>query len=127
MTFSWMTPHTTQKKSRDCQDCHNKSKSIGLGDGSLIKKNGQWFFEGAFSGKNFDMTAPMDSCVDINGAATVNFSRKWLRGFNKNEIDLILNAGVCIRCHLDFNNKVIKNWDNIKNKNLCPVVKISFN
>ncbi len=127
MTFSWMTPHTTQKASRECKDCHNKSKTIGFGDGNLFKKNNKWFFEPVFSGNNFDMKAPMDSCIDINGTATVNFSRKWLRGFNKAETDAILNAGICIKCHGDYNDKVMKNWDNIKDKTFCPVIKSSFN
>jgi len=127
MTFSTMTPHTTQKTSRSCDECHNNSKSIGLGDGNLIKKNNKWFFEGVFSGKNFEMNAPMDSCIDINGTATVNFSRNWLRGFNNKEINAILNAGICIKCHKDLNDKVMKNWENIEDKTYCPFIKSSFN
>ncbi len=53
---------------------------------------------------------PLDAFVDIDGNALVHTSRKGLRPFDKKEIDRILYVGLCLNCHRDFKDPVMKNW-----------------
>ena len=46
-----INPHTIQAKGRSCKDCHAEPKTIGLGEGTVVKKEGQWqFFSGGARG-----------------------------------------------------------------------------
>lgn len=112
-----MDPHTTQKKSRTCKSCHQNPLSLGLGTGQLSRKTGfqkgvventlKWEFTPANRGiKNI----PIDSFVTIEGKPLANFSRPWLRPFNRQEIERILEAGLCITCHNTYDDPVIKQW-----------------
>lgn len=108
-----MTPHTTQKESRTCADCHSNPKTVGLGEGNLSYEGMKWHFTPVKPGINYGLESPLDSCVNIEGNSTVNFSRDWLRSFNKDEINRILKVGVCLTCHKG-SDSIFSRWDTIK-------------
>lgn len=60
--------------------------------------------------KPFVNNHPLDAFVDIDGNVLVHTSRKGLRPFDKKEIDRILYVGLCVTCHRDFKDPVMKNW-----------------
>ncbi len=43
-TMAAINPHTIQAKGRDCKDCHASPKTVGLGEGTVVKKDGKWSF-----------------------------------------------------------------------------------
>ena len=105
-----MDPHSTSKKARDCGNCHNLSKSIGLGYGNLYIKNGKWQFEPATSARPSVFGSDrLDAFVNIDGKPLVHTSRPSLRTFNKQEINKILNVGICLSCHNPKNEKIFQN------------------
>jgi len=107
-----MDPHTTQKVGRSCKECHQDSRALGLGQGSLSLGSDGWKFTPALSGSpsSLGIKHPLDAFVDINGRPLVNTSRKGLRPFNSHEINKILYVGLCLPCHKDFRDPVMKNW-----------------
>ena len=101
-----MDPHTTRKEPRPCTECHQDTRSIGLGRGSvwLDKKKG-WLFSPALGpiAVGLRQEDTLDAFVTIDGTPLVNFSRQGkLRTFNGDEIDSILTVGLCIKCHSDL-------------------------
>ncbi len=121
MTVSWMDPHTTGKESRSCADCHTDPKSLGLGSGSLAKQNGAWQFTAATSQgmEGLHNLPRLDGFVNISGKRLVHTSRKDLRTFNKTEIEKILDAGRCLCCHQNFDDRVMKNWNPLSPPGPC--------
>lgn len=120
LTMAALNPHTTQKKGKSCEECHTKTKTMGLGEGTAWKENGQWFFQSIDQGVQTDVgtTPPLDAYVDINGKPLQKSSRPDLRPFNKEELSRILRVGQCLPCHKDYNNPVYKNYTLEKK---CPV------
>ncbi|OAG27413.1 hypothetical protein [Thermodesulfatator autotrophicus] len=122
ITWSFMDPHSTGK-ARTCEDCHTSAKTVGLGYGSLTYLgHGQWHFESAEREKSdlLGLDFPLSAVTDLNGKVFVNFSRKDLRAFTPEEIKRILRVGLCLPCHKDFSDPVMKNW---KPGLTCPVFK----
>ncbi len=135
-----MDPHSTSAKGRTCHDCHQNPRALGLGAGNLWNDNGTWHFSAAGMAPEVAVSEtlsllsrqarglgtlnnmsqntpkpsspnhPLDAFVDIDGNALVHTSRKDLRPFNKKEIDRILYVGICLTCHRDFKDPVMKNW-----------------
>ena len=107
-----MDPHTTQKKGRNCNDCHRSPKSVGLGHGSIVFRNQRFDFVPALSNSptQLGIEQPLDSITNIEGKQLVNVSRPGLRPFQKDEIVKILEVGICLTCHQDSNDLVMKKW-----------------
>lgn len=124
-TVSKMDPHTTQKKGRSCKECHLDSRSLGLGTGSLQIRDSQWDFTPAMKLSGPPFKQATDSFVDITGKPLVNTSRPGLRPFNKEEIDRILYVGLCIACHKDFNDPVMRDWKPNERKPACKQSQLS--
>jgi hypothetical protein len=107
-----MDPHTTQKKARPCTECHQDSRALGLGQGNLSFKPDGWKFISSLSclSNSLDIKHPLDAFVGIEGRPLIHTSRKGLRPFNANEINKILYVGLCLPCHENFNDPVMRKW-----------------
>ncbi|GEM_PF-630698 len=107
-----MDPHTTQKAGRPCRECHQDPRTLGLGRGSLSFGPDGWRFTSSLSGPSGSLGTdhPLDAFVDIKGRPLVRTSRKGLRPFNSREIDRILYVGLCLPCHTNFDDPVMKTW-----------------
>ncbi len=107
-----MDPHSTDKKGRTCVSCHTDPRAVGLGTGTLTYMRGTWNFmqamwsQPAITGLNH----PLDAFVDITGKPLVHTSRPGLRTFSRKEIENILYVGLCLKCHQNFKDSVMKNW-----------------
>ena len=122
LTMAALSPHTTMKKGRTCEECHAFPKTVGLGEGTVWKEDGRWQFEPLHQGVDTPIgrTVPLDGYVDINGNPLQNSSRKDLRPFNGQELARILRVGQCLACHSDYSDPVYKNYHPEKE---CPVFK----
>ncbi len=120
LTMAALNAHTTQKTGRTCAECHTSTKTMGLGEGTAWKENGQWHFSGVDKGVKTEVgtTPPLDGYVDINGTPLQHSARPDLRPFNKEELSRILRVGQCLPCHKDYNDPVFREYDT---KKLCPV------
>ena len=117
-----MDPHATDK-ARSCRDCHLSPKTLGLGYGSLgYLGQGRWRFEPVEKEKSklLGLDFPLSAVTDLSGKALVNFSRPDLRALNKEEISRVLRVGLCLDCHPDFSDPVMRHW---KRERKCPVFK----
>jgi len=111
-TMAAINPHTTQAKGRSCLDCHGSTKTLGLGEGTLVEKNGRLVFEGLDQGveTNDGVTVPFDAYVTIDGQPLQYSSRPELRPFNKKELGAILRVGQCVVCHDSYEDKIWVNY-----------------
>lgn len=119
-TMAAINPHTTQAKGRKCRDCHTSPKTIGLGQGTVVKKDGKWEFFPVDQGVDTlaGRTVGLDTFVTIDGTPLQNGSRKNLRPFNGDELKRILRVGLCLECHEDINDPAYRNYDP---QRPCPV------
>jgi hypothetical protein len=96
--MSSFDPHTTQKKSRKCLDCHADPKTLGFGEGILIKVEGEWRFRATFDSlrSGFSFSFPLDAFGDLTGKHLHTGYRRGARPFNKDELEgHILNFNCC--------------------------------
>jgi predicted nucleic acid binding AN1-type Zn finger protein len=121
-TMAAINPHTTQLKGRSCEDCHTSPKTIGLGEGTVVKKDGEWNFYPIDQGVDTlkGRTVGFDSFVSIDGKQLQHGSRDNLRPFNGDELKRILRVGLCLKCHRDYNDAAYQDYDP---KRPCPVYK----
>ncbi len=121
-TIAAINPHTTQAKGRSCKDCHASSKTVGLGEGTVTKENGQWQFYPVDKGVDTlnGRTVGMDNFVDIEGKQLQHGSRDDLRPFNRDELHKILRIGLCLDCHKSYDDPAYRDYSiNVT----CPVYK----
>ncbi len=117
-----MDPHATSK-ARTCKDCHTSAKTLGLGYGTLTYKGkGRWHFSSAEKEMSdlLGIDFPLSAVTNLKGRRYVNFSRKDLRPFSPEEIERILRVGLCLECHKDFKDPVMRYWERERS---CPVFK----
>jgi len=121
-TMAAINPHTTQQKGRTCKDCHASSKTVGLGEGTVTKENGEWRFFPVDRGVDTltGRTVGLDTFVTIDGEPLQNGSRENLRPFNGEELRRILQVGLCLQCHTEPDDPAYRNYDP---KRPCPVYK----
>lgn len=119
-TMAAINPHTIQAKGRTCKDCHASSKTVGLGEGSVEKKNGQWHFTPVDRGveNEHGRTPGFDNFVTIDGTPLQHGSRANLRPFNGEELRRILRVGLCLECHQQADDPAYRNYDS---QRPCPV------
>ncbi len=112
-TMAAISPHTTQAGGRSCQDCHSSPKTVGLGEGTVVRRDGRWSFVPV--GRGVDTlegrTVPMDAFVTIDGKPLQHGSRSDLRPFNREELERILRVGLCLQCHTDYNDPAYRDYD----------------
>ncbi len=123
LTFAQFEAHSTQKKGRTCESCHQDPKTVGLGYARII-----------FYGKNIKVSnleepffkSPwvcLSQIVNFKGEPLVKFRPSNIRPFNKKEIIKILKVGVCLKCHKK-SSKIFKNWKkNLKCPNPLPYIR----
>ncbi len=121
-TMAAINPHTTQAKGRACEDCHASPKTVGLGSGTVSKKDGKWSFTGIEQGVDtaYGKTVPFDAFVTIDGQQLQHGSRDNLRAFNGQELRRILRVGLCLECHKEYADPAYRDYDP---KRPCPVYK----
>ncbi len=107
-----MDPHTTQKKGRSCAECHQDPRALGLGLGTISLGEKGWQFTSAMSPRQplLKIDHALDSFVSINGTPLVHTSREYLRPFNQKELERILYVGICLSCHKDLNDPIMRSW-----------------
>jgi hypothetical protein len=112
---SW-DPHTTQKHSRSCIDCHFNPQTLGLGAGILDIKNNEIIFKPFYNSQNsgLPINYPIDSLVSKDGVQFQSFSRQKARGFNKKEVSKIINVYKCIVCHNTYQDKIYQDFNESK-------------
>ncbi len=101
-------PHTTRKESPRCIECHLDPKALGLGDG-MYSVDGKGIqleaqFDSKSSGLNIDFS--LESIVDSEGKNLQSTSHPESRGFNKEELQKIINISQCIVCHDRYDDPV---------------------
>jgi hypothetical protein len=109
-------PHTTQKQSRGCVDCHFNPMTLGLGQGILDIKNDKISFQPFYqsSDNNLPIKYPIDALVSKEGKQFQSFSREKARGFNKEEVKKIVDVYKCIVCHDSWSDKIYDDFDRSK-------------
>ena len=87
VTMAAINPHTTQAKGRECADCHASTKTVGLGEGTIVERNGVLEFRGIDQGieTSAGVTVPFDAYVTLAGKPLQHSSRADLRPFNGKE------------------------------------------
>jgi len=119
-TMAAINPHTIQAKGRTCKDCHASPKTVGLGEGTVVKKDGVWEFFPVERGVLTDagQTPGFDNYVTIDGEPLQYGSRQDVRPFNGEELRRILRVGLCLDCHATLDDPVYQKYDREKP---CPV------
>lgn len=122
LTMAALNPHTIQKGSRTCVDCHTSGKSVGLGEGTLWREEGQWRFTPQSQGLETGAgpTPPLDAYVDLSGKPLQKSARADLRPFNGEELRRILRVGLCLECHRELNDPA---WRGYRPTTTCPVYR----
>lgn len=79
-TMAAINPHTIQAKGRSCADCHASTKTVGLGEGKVVKEQGKWQFFPVDQGVDtaHGRTPGFDTFVAIDGTPLQHGSRKDL-------------------------------------------------
>lgn len=114
--ISAFDPHTTSTKSRPCLDCHGDPKTLGLGEGILRRRNGDWVFRPTYdaSASGLGIGFSLDSFVDLNGRPLQGNSLTGTRPFNKKEMDKILFVGACVGCHNRYDDEIYRDFQKSK-------------
>jgi len=116
MAMAGWDPHTTQKQSRTCVDCHFNPASLGLGRGNLNITDGNITFQPIYNSIQSGMpfSYPIDAFVSPKGKQFQSTSRKEARSFNLGELNRIVGAYKCIICHNSYNDKIYKDFNKSK-------------
>jgi len=122
LTMAALNPHTTQPGGRSCVDCHASGKTVGLGEGTIWRENGEWRFTSIDQGIETAVgtTPPLDSYVAIDGEPLQKSSRPDLRPFIKEELKRVLRVGLCLQCHTNYDDKAFRNYSP---ETTCPVYR----
>ena len=116
MAMAGWDPHTTQKVSRTCVDCHFNPATLGLGRGNLDIKDGNITFEPIYNSIKSGMpfSYPIDAFVSTEGKEFQTVSRKEARSFNRGELQKIVGAYKCIICHDSYDDKIYRDFNRSK-------------
>ena len=118
LNLSAFDPHTTQKKSRSCIDCHTDPKTIGLGEGILRQNGGKRIFRpthGA-AADGLDLNFPLDGLVNLEGKPLQGGTKNGVRPFNLKEIDRILWVAPCLGCHSAYEDGIYHDFQKSMNR-----------
>ena len=101
--YARASSHTTTRRGRTCESCHNDPDALGYGRGALTYarsgSGGRWTFTAAMAKSAYD-GLPADAWIPFLGARSGRVStRDDVRPFNVDEQKLILAAGACLTCH----------------------------
>ena len=81
-------PHTIQARARDCENCHTRPKTVGLGINNGLSPMPT-------------LALDWSRVVTREGKQLATVGTHWplSRAFNKTELDRILRTGLCMGCH----------------------------
>jgi len=118
MAMAGWDPHTTQKKSRTCVDCHFNPATLGLGRGNLDMKGETILFAPFFDSNRSGMPFgyPIDAFVSPEGKQFQSTSRQKARSFNRDELHRIVGAYRCILCHDRYDDPIYRDFNASKVK-----------
>jgi hypothetical protein len=118
LTMTSFDPHTTQKKSRTCRDCHGDPKSLGFGEGILSKNGKSWQFRPTYDARASGMgrDAALDAFVDTRGTPLHSAARREARPFNREELEKILAVDGCLPCHGHYEDRIYGNFKRSKER-----------
>ena len=118
ITWSHQYPHNTGR-ARGCPDCHADPKTLGLGYGTLTYLGGdRWRFTPAEApAELLGLDHGLSQVVTLSGKPLVHF-RPGVRAFGAEDLRRILKVGLCLPCHRDFSDPVMRNWPP---RRPCPV------
>lgn len=127
-TMAAINPHTTQATGRTCVDCHTSTRSVGLGEGTVVEEGGKLVFHRVEQPTDTvnGPTPPFDGYVTIDGEPLQYSSRPEVRPFNKEELEKILRVGMCVECHDRYDDPI---WGKYKMGMKCerPVLPVEKN
>lgn len=116
-------PHSTQRKARTCESCHNNPKAAGygIGGGVFQAKYNRPIVEDLIDQKTGevipkryqvqipampDLTFDWSTIVDKDGNQVQTVGTHWplSRALNKQERDALMRTGLCMGCHREMTN-----------------------
>ena len=108
LNLSAFDPHTTQKKSRTCIDCHTDPKSMGLGEGILHQSGDERIFRPTHyaSVEGLNLNFSLDGFVNLDGKPLQTGSKNGVRPFDVKAINRILSVDPCLGCHESYEDKI---------------------
>ena len=104
------SPHTIRKTVRSCEDCHQNSLSVGLGDPLKIPiKNAEQFFSSLKQNNQVHKSFQLRQAIDSNGQALQTlFPQDKSRFLNKNEITTLQKPSNQYRAFRSLNLRELK-------------------
>ena len=104
------SPHTIRKTVRSCEDCHQNSLSVGLGDPLKIPiKNAEQFFSNLKQNNQVHKSFQLRQTIDSNGQALQTlFPQDKSRFLNKNEIAALQKPSNQYRAFRSLNLRELK-------------------
>ena len=104
------SPHTIRKTVRSCEDCHQNSLSVGLGDPLKISiKNAEQFFSSLKQNNQVHKSFQLRQAIDSNGQALQTlFPQDKSRFLNKNEIAALQKPSNQYRAFRSLNLRELK-------------------
>jgi len=104
------SPHTIRKTVRSCEDCHQNSLSVGLGDPLKIPiKNAEQFFSSLKQNNQVHKSFQLRQAIDSNGQALQTlFPQDKSRFLNKNEITALQKPSNQYRAFRSLNLRELK-------------------
>ncbi len=126
--FSPAGPHTIQAEGRSCKSCHNDPVTLGYGEGKLSFNNEsrKWSFTPRYELNKHD-NLPEDAWIPFLGERRAQVStRNNFRPFSLNEQKRILTVGVCLNCHNEDSDIMMRSLDDFQEllKQLSPECKL---
>ena len=91
-SFNPVQPHSTTKRARTCESCHNDPQTLGLGH------DGYGIMGGAVTGPGLK-EIPFECFVDEKGNPLQSVAHADARPFTAEEMDRINRTNVCLACH----------------------------
>lgn len=118
LTITSFDPHTTQKYSRTCFDCHSSTKTLGFGIGLLIEKNQSIFFRSSYDASSSDLQvdAALDTFIDPKIGPLQAYTNSQTRPFDESELGSILSVRACLPCHEKYTDSIYINFKSSLNK-----------
>lgn len=109
MAMTSFDPHSTRLRSRTCQDCHQDTRTLGLGAASLPDGGGP---RPASTGRAPAPggLAPLEVFVTPDGRAVQDFPGPGDRPLNGGELAAVLGVAPCLPCHGDYDDPVYRDF-----------------
>lgn len=112
LTVSAFDPHSTQKTSRTCIDCHGDPKTLGLGEGILNRKRGEWVFRPTYDSARSGLgtSLPIDGFCGLDGAPSEWGKGDRARPFNPQELARVMTVNPCLSCHSRYEDLIYQDF-----------------